>query len=178
MPVWREIHWSNILPATPWPGLINRTVSNISRRSGHSVCQSFFPAWIGNTIEIHSGETSRPRDFVASSVVARPHALKLASLTFKNFMRGQLLATLRYKSVHVERKTKLTCAEAPHCWDHLLPLLLSSENAQDRPGPKAESGGLSPQSGYKDSCPVYSYTVREPRKERPGNKTKRRRKKR
>ena len=80
--------------------------------------------------------------------------------------------------MHVEPTTKLTCTEAPHCWDHLLPLLLSSENAQDRPGPKAESGGLSPQSGYKDSCPVYSYTVREPRKERPGNKTKRRRKKR
>ena len=39
-----------------------------------------------------------PRDFVANSVFARPHALKLASLTFKNFMRGQLLATLRYKS--------------------------------------------------------------------------------
>lgn len=29
---------------------------------------------------------------------ARPHALKLASLTFKNLMRGQLVASVRYKS--------------------------------------------------------------------------------
>ena len=44
----------------------------------------FFPAWIYNyiKIQIHSGEISRPRDFVARSVAARPHALKLASLTF------------------------------------------------------------------------------------------------
>ena len=44
----------------------------------------FFPAWISNMILIHSVKTSRPRDFVARSVAARPHALKLASLTFKN----------------------------------------------------------------------------------------------
>ena len=34
-------------------------------------------------IQIHSAETSRPRDFVARLVAARPHALKLVSLTFK-----------------------------------------------------------------------------------------------
>ena len=31
-------------------------------------------------IQIHSGETSRPRDFAARSVAARPDALKLALL--------------------------------------------------------------------------------------------------
>ena len=35
-------------------------------------------------IQIHSGETSRPQDFVARSVATRPLALKLASLAFKN----------------------------------------------------------------------------------------------
>ena len=34
-------------------------------------------------IQIHSGETSRPQDFVARLVAARPCALKLASLTCK-----------------------------------------------------------------------------------------------
>ena len=28
-------------------------------------------------VQIHLGETSRPQDFVARSVAARPHALKL-----------------------------------------------------------------------------------------------------
>ena len=41
-------------------------------------------------IQIHSGEASRPRDFVAISVDARPHALKLASLTFKNLWEVDL----------------------------------------------------------------------------------------
>ena len=67
-------------------------MSDISRRSRHSICQSFFPAQIYNIIQIHSGETSRPRDFGARSVTARPCALKLASITF--FMRGQLVASL------------------------------------------------------------------------------------
>ena len=35
-------------------------------------------------IQIHSGDTSRPRDFFGHLVAVRPHALKLASLTFKN----------------------------------------------------------------------------------------------
>ena len=43
----------------------------------------FFPAWIYNMIQIHSGETSQPRD-LARSVAGRTHALKLASLTIKN----------------------------------------------------------------------------------------------
>ena len=34
-------------------------------------------------IQIHSGETSQPWDFVACLVAAQPHTLKLASLTFK-----------------------------------------------------------------------------------------------
>ena len=55
---------SRILPVTSWQ-LTNRTVSDISCPSRHSICQSFFPAWIYNMIQIHSGETSRPRDFVA-----------------------------------------------------------------------------------------------------------------
>ena len=44
----------------------------------------FFLAWISNMIQIHSGEASQPWDFVALSVDARPRALNLASLTFKN----------------------------------------------------------------------------------------------
>ena len=36
----------------------------------------------------------RPWDFVPRSVTGRPHALKLASLTFKNFLRGPLVASL------------------------------------------------------------------------------------
>ena len=44
----------------------------------------FFPAWIYNTIHIHSGKTSRPQDVVARSFSSRPYALKLTSLTFKN----------------------------------------------------------------------------------------------
>ena len=83
IPVWRETHRTKILAVTSWQ-LTNRTVSDISRRSRHSVCQSLFPAWIYNMIQIHSGETSQPPDFVACSLAARPHALKLTSLTFKN----------------------------------------------------------------------------------------------
>lgn len=41
-PVWREIHWSKILLVTSWK-LTNRTVGDISHRSRHSTCQSFFP---------------------------------------------------------------------------------------------------------------------------------------
>ena len=44
-------------------------------------------------IQIHADETSRPRDFVARSVAARPRALKLASLTFE-LVRGRLVASL------------------------------------------------------------------------------------
>ena len=52
----------------------------------------FFP-WIYNMIQIHADETSRPPDFVARSVAARPRALKLASLTFQ-LVRGRLVASL------------------------------------------------------------------------------------
>ena len=84
IPVWREILRSIILPVTSWQ-LTNRTVSDISRRSRHSICQSFFPAWIYNMILIHSDETGRPQDVVARSFASRPHALKLASLTFSTY---------------------------------------------------------------------------------------------
>ena len=80
---------SKILPMTSWQ-LTNRTVSDISRRSRHSICQSLFPAWIYNVIPIHSGETSRSRDFVGSPVAGRPHALMLASLTFNNLWEVDL----------------------------------------------------------------------------------------
>ena len=40
IPVWREIHRSKILPVTSWQ-LTNRTVSDISRLSRHSICQSY-----------------------------------------------------------------------------------------------------------------------------------------
>ena len=55
----------------------NRTVSDISCRFRHSICQScFFSACIYNMIQIRSGETSRPRDFVARWL----HPMKLASM--------------------------------------------------------------------------------------------------
>ena len=78
-----------ILPVTSWQ-LTNRTVSDISRVSRHIIRQSFFPAWISNMIQIHSGETSLPRDLVVRSFAARPHALKLALLTFKNLWEVEL----------------------------------------------------------------------------------------
>ena len=84
------IHRSKILPVTSWQ-LSNRTVRDISRRSRHSICQSFFStAWIYNILQIYSGETSRPLDVVARSVAERPHALKHASLTFKNLWEVDL----------------------------------------------------------------------------------------
>ena len=53
------------------------------------------PPCIYNMIQIHSGETSQPQDFVASSIPARSCALKLASLTLKNLvLRGRLVANL------------------------------------------------------------------------------------
>ena len=78
IPVWREIHRSKILPVTSWQ-LTNRTLSDISYPSRHSICQSFFPAWIYNMIQIHSGETSRPRDFVALAQSLR-HLMHWSSL--------------------------------------------------------------------------------------------------
>ena len=50
IPVWREIHRSKILPVTSWQ-LLNRKVSDNSRRYRHSICQSFFPAWNYNIIK-------------------------------------------------------------------------------------------------------------------------------
>ena len=41
IPGWREIHRSKILPVTSWQ-LTNRTVSDISRRSRHSIVNLFF----------------------------------------------------------------------------------------------------------------------------------------
>ena len=89
IPVSCEIRRSKVLPVTSWQ-LTNRTVSDISLRSRHGICQSFFPAWIYSTIHIHSGKTSRPQGVVGRSLVARPHALKLASLTFKNLSEVDL----------------------------------------------------------------------------------------
>ena len=73
IPVWWEIHWSKILPVTSWQ-FANRTVSDTSRQSRHSICQSFFPLWIYNMIQIHLVEASRPRNFDTCSVATRPHA--------------------------------------------------------------------------------------------------------
>ena len=50
IPVWREIHQSKILPVTSWQ-LLNRKVSDNSRRYRQSICQSFFPAWNYNIIK-------------------------------------------------------------------------------------------------------------------------------
>ena len=86
--VWREIHrrkfyrWRH----DNWP--IGQWV--IFHAAPDIACQSLFPAWIYNVIPIHSGETSRSRDFVGSPVAARPHALMLASLTFNNLWEVDL----------------------------------------------------------------------------------------
>ena len=61
-----------------------RALSLLAFSFFNSICQSFFPALICNMVQTPSSETSPPRDFVARSVTARPHALTLASLTFKN----------------------------------------------------------------------------------------------
>ena len=60
-----------------WP--IGQWVINYLHCSRHSLqCMSiiFFPAWVYNIIQIHSGKISWPSDFVAHSVAALPHALK------------------------------------------------------------------------------------------------------
>ena len=82
-PVWCEIQRSKILLVRSWQ-LTNRTLSDISCHSWLSNTSIvLFPASIYNMIQIHSGETSQSRDFFWS-VSVRPHALKLALLTFKN----------------------------------------------------------------------------------------------
>ena len=48
--------------------------------STQHVSITFFPTWIYNMIEIHSGEASQPRDFVARSVAARCHTVLWSSL--------------------------------------------------------------------------------------------------
>ena len=40
----------------------------IWRHSWNSICQSFFPSWIFNMIQIPSGEISRPQDFIHPSL--------------------------------------------------------------------------------------------------------------
>ena len=61
IPVWRLIHRAKIVLVTSWQ-LTNRTVSDISRRSRHSIMSIIFPAWIYNMIQIYLNETSREVD--------------------------------------------------------------------------------------------------------------------
>ena len=67
IPFRREIHRSKFPPVTLWH-LTNWRVSYIWRHSWNSICQSFFPAWISNMIQIHSGEISRPQDLIHPSL--------------------------------------------------------------------------------------------------------------
>ena len=83
--VWYEIHWSKIPPVKSWQ-LTNRTASDISRHSRHSICWSFFPVWIYNTIQIHSGETSPPQDFVG--LLSRCTTLMHWSSLLRNYERS------------------------------------------------------------------------------------------
>ena len=91
--VWREIHrrkfyrWRH----DNWP--IGQWVI-FHAAPDKAYVNHFFPAWIYNMTQIHSGETSWPRDCVARSVAARLHALKLASITFQELMLGRLVASL------------------------------------------------------------------------------------
>ena len=50
----------------------------------------FFPAWIYNMIQIQSGETIWPQDFVACSVAAQPNAPKFALHSFKELWEVDL----------------------------------------------------------------------------------------
>ena len=71
--------------------LTSETVSDIFRASPDTAyVNHFFPREFITWFKTHLGETSRPPDFIAQSVTARPHALKLASLTFKNLWEVDL----------------------------------------------------------------------------------------
>ena len=80
------IHRSKI-PAVTSGQLTNRTVKDISRGSGHSICQSFFSRV--NLLWFKSIQAKQV-DLQISSVGARPHALKLASITSKNLWKVDL----------------------------------------------------------------------------------------
>ena len=68
----------------------NKSVSDIWRHSRLSICQSFFPEWIYNMIQIHSGKTSSP---LWRSVAVRLHWSSLRARS-EELMRGWLLASL------------------------------------------------------------------------------------
>ena len=93
IPVWHEIHQSKFYmwhhdnwPIAQWM---------IFHTAPATAYVNHPPPCIYNMIQIHSGETSQPQDFVASSIPARSCALKLASLTLKNLvLRGRLVASL------------------------------------------------------------------------------------
>ena len=84
IPVWREIHRSKIPPVTSWQ-LTSRTVSDISRLSRHSICQSFFPAWIYNMIQ-------NPFRRNKSTSLGR-RATSCIEAHFLELMRGRLVAS-------------------------------------------------------------------------------------
>ena len=90
IPVSFSIHWSKILWVRPHDNwLIGQwVIFHTTPDTAH--VNPFFPKWIYNMIQIHSGETSRPWDFVTRLVAARPHALKLISLTFKKLREVNL----------------------------------------------------------------------------------------
>ena len=81
---------SNILPVTSWQ-LTNRTVSDISCRSRHSICQSFFfPHEIIMWFKSIQAKQVDLETWSPRLVTSRPHALKLASLTFKDLSEVDL----------------------------------------------------------------------------------------
>ena len=58
-------------------------------------------------IQIHSGKTSQPRDFVARSVAARPHALKLALLTCMNLWEVNLVDEMHFVKVVCSKEDQI-----------------------------------------------------------------------
>ena len=83
--------------------------------------------------QIHSGETSWPRDCVARSVAARLHALKLASITFQELMLSRLVASLP-----VEVLNKVFHGEGPpqgqtsyHFWHKRYPFPIPCIDKRD-----------------------------------------------
>ena len=62
----------------------------------------FFPGWF---CHFKGRETSQPRDFVARSVAARLHALKLAKLTVKTYERSTCSSSTLFLTLAI------TCSE-------------------------------------------------------------------
>lgn len=81
----------------------NKSLSDIWRHSWLSIWQSFFPEWIYNTIQMHSGKTSRPRFFAAPVLRGCATSLKLASRSLGRIYERSTFSDSRLKTQEIER---------------------------------------------------------------------------